>query len=168
MYSPDEYGWMGPEHAAIKRDFLPEDLAPHLAELGFDASVAVQARQTIEETRWLLELAEGRSTIAGVVDPWAGPIRELGRRENVFCKLSGMVTEADVSAWRPADFAPYIDVVLEAFGPSRLMIGSDWPVCTLGGSYEAVMRIVLDAVGRLGRAEQDAICGGTCRRFYSL
>jgi L-fuconolactonase len=131
-------------------------------------SAAITLVDRFPNQRFVIDHIAKPNIAAGALDPWAGLIRELARRENVFCKLSGMVTEADVSAWRPADFAPYIDVVLEAFGPSRLMIGSDWPVCTLGGSYEAVMRIVLDAVGRLGRAEQDAICGGTCRRFYQL
>jgi L-fuconolactonase len=131
-------------------------------------SAAITLVDRFPNQRFVIDHIAKPNIAAGALDPWAGLIRELARRENVFCKLSGMVTEADVSAWRPADFAPYIDVVLEAFGPSRLMIGSDWPVCTLAGSYEAVMRIVLDAVGRLGRAEQDAICGGTCRRFYQL
>src|SRR5262245_692918 len=72
------------------------------------------------------------------IEPWATQMRSLAAHDNVACKLSGMVTEADWSSWTVDDLRPYYDVVLEAFGPSRLLFGSDWPVCTLAASYDAV------------------------------
>ena len=76
---------------------------------------------------------------SGELEPWASQMRALASSENVVCKLSGMVTEADWRSWTVADLRPYYDVVLDAFGPSRLMFGSDWPVCTLAATYDAVL-----------------------------
>ncbi len=265
QYNETDYVWMGPEHDALRRTFLPEDLAPLLDSIGFDGSVAVQARQMTEETEWLLSLADRYPRLFGVVgwvdlcsvqadeqieryaahpkhvgvrhvvhdepddefvlrrdfqrgvallepagltydlllfprhlppstrlvdafpnqrfvidhiakppiadcemEPWARDLREIARRENVWCKLSGMVTEADPNAWTPSDFTPYLDVVLEAFGPGRLMIGSDWPVCTMAGAYPSVMEIVIEYAGRLSPGERDAVLGDTCAAFYGL
>jgi L-fuconolactonase len=95
-------------------------------------------------------------------------VRELARLPNVCCKLSGMVTEARWTEWRPADFRPYLDVIIEAFGPDRLMIGSDWPVCALAGGFEAAMGIVINYIGQLPPAIQTGILGGNCARFYGL
>ncbi|HEX9921672.1 MAG TPA: amidohydrolase family protein [Anaerolineae bacterium] len=264
-YMPEAYGWIGPEMAVLKRDFLPVDLAPLLGSLDFDGSVAVQARQTLEETRWLLELADQYAFIKGVVgwvdlcspdlaaqldqfgahsklcgvrhivhdepddrfmlradflrglkllagygltydilihprhlavacdlvelfseqpfvldhlakpfikdgelSPWESDLRRLAAFPNVLCKVSGMVTEADWQGWQPADFQPYLDVVFDAFGPQRLMIGSDWPVCTLAGAYAPVMHIVLDYVKQFSPEEQAGILGENAIQFYSL
>lgn len=264
-YDPTEYPWITDQLAAIRRDYMPEDLQPLLEANGFDGCVAVQARQTLEETRWLLQLADEHPFIKGVVgwvdlsaadvreqlapfaghpklkgirhllqdepddaymlrpefrrglavlgelgltydlllfprhlpyavqlvqefdeqpfvvdhlakpyikagaiSPWREEIQRLARYENVYCKLSGMVTEADWHHWRPGDFTPYLDVALEAFGPRRLMIGSDWPVCTLAGEYEPVMAIVVDYIERLSATERQAILGGTATAFYKL
>ena len=79
-----------------------------------------------------------------------------------------MVTEADWQAWRPGDFTPYLDIVVEAFGPRRLLIGSDWPVCTLAGEYGPVMEIVIDYIEQLNAEEQEAILGGNACRIYRL
>ncbi|MGO9433203.1 MAG: amidohydrolase family protein [Terracidiphilus sp.] len=262
-YTAAEYGWINEEMATLKRDFLPHDLKPLLDENGFDGSIAVQARQSLEETRWLLELAEENGIIQGVVgwvdlcspqlrsqveelaackklvgvrhvlqdepddhfmlrpefqrgiaelasfglaydlllhprhlpiavklvstfpdqvfvldhiakpviadgllEPWKQDIRELAKHSNVSCKLSGMVTEARWKQWEQGDFRPYLDVVLEAFGPSRLMIGSDWPVCTLSAEYRQTVGIVLDYVHRLTQTEREGILGGNCARVY--
>jgi len=100
--------------------------------------------------------------------PWVEDVQDLAKCNNVCCKLSGMVTEAKWRDWRPADFHTYLDIVVEAFGPQRLMIGSDWPVCTLSADYEQVMTIVIDYVGQLSPDERSAILGGTCARFYGL
>ena len=102
----------------------------------------------------------------GALEPWTGAIRELAQSPNVACKLSGMVTEARWRAWTYEDFRPYLDVVLEAFGPSRLMIGSDWPVCTLSADYASTMGIVLRHVEQLEVSEREEILGGTCARIY--
>jgi L-fuconolactonase len=264
-YSPTEYTWITDNLGSLKHDFLPHDLEPLLAGIGFDGCIAVQARQNLEETRWLLELAEQHAFIKGVVgwvdlrsdrlavqlerfashpklvgvrhvvhdeaddnfmlgaafrrgiaqlldfnltydlllfpkhlpvavqlvrefpnqpfvldhiakpsiaeelvSPWQEDLQTLANSPNVFCKLSGMVTEAKWNQWRPTDFHRYLDIVFEAFGSSRLMIGSDWPVCTLSGEYEAVMKIVMDYVQKLPHAAQAAILGDTCVRFYQI
>ena len=105
---------------------------------------------------------------SGMRSPWREDLSELAKFDNVCCKLSGMATEAAWKAWLPSDFYPYLDIVVEAFGPSRLMIGSDWPVCTLSGDYEEVMGIVIEYTERLSPAERDEILGGACRRFYGV
>ena len=104
----------------------------------------------------------------GVVSPWREDLRRLASFPNVTCKLSGMVTEARWQEWRPADMHPYLDTVLEAFGPSRLMIGSDWPVCLLAGDYDRTMSVVVDWTSRLSAAERDGILGGNAARVYAL
>ena len=266
QYQASRYPWIDDSMEALRRDFLPSDLRPLLEREGIDQTVAVQARQDLEETRWLLELAEEHPFVAGVVgwvnlcspklelqlaefeqkrtfrgvrhivqdepderfllrddfqrglsllkpfgltydiliyprqlpaavalvgkfpeqrfvldhlakpeirlgelkSEWADAIKELGRHPGVYCKLSGLVTEAHWSDWKREDFLPYIDVVLEAFGPDRLMFGSDWPVCTLAASYAEVASIAANAVGTLTEVERAAIYGGTAIEFYGL
>jgi L-fuconolactonase len=264
-YDPAQHVWMTDAMGALRRDYLPEDLAPLLQETGFLGTIAVQARQMVEETEWLLALADRHAFIRGVVgwvdlrspdlqaqlkrlganpklvgvrhvvhdEPdedfmlrpefrrgiarlgpagltydlllrpphlkaairlvdefkdqpfvldhlakpgvgdvskslWKEDILRLAERPNVSCKLSGLVTEADWSAWRPDDFRPAFEVVLEAFGVDRLMIGSDWPVCTLAADYKTTMGIVMGFVQGLKGSEQDGILGGNCARFYGF
>ena len=100
--------------------------------------------------------------------PWRENLTELAKRENVYCKLSGMVTEADWQQWTDADLAPYLDVTLQAFGPSRLMFGSDWPVLNLAASYEKWLHTVQHFIGKLSTTEQEQIMGGTAKRAYLL
>ena len=264
QYSLDEYGWIDEAMAAIRRDFLPADLRPLLDQAGVDLTVAVQARQSLEETEWLLELAGENDWIAGVVgwvslvdpgadatlerfaanpkckgvrhvlqaepseymlredfnqgvarlrhhnliydvlvfehqlpaaiqfvdrhpeqpfvldhlakpriaarelEPWRTQIRRLARRPHVTCKLSGMVTEADCGAWTPDDLRPYVETVLEAFGPERLLFGSDWPVCTVGAQYGHWASVVKDFLHELSADEQAMILGGNAVRIYKL
>ena len=104
----------------------------------------------------------------GRLDDWEPTFREAARCENVYCKLSGMITEADWEYWKPADLRPYIEIVLEAFGPSRLMFGSDWPVCTLAGGYERAFKALAENTSDLSEAEQAAIWGETAKQFYNL
>ena len=118
--------------------------------------------------RFVLDHLAKPPIAAGIVEPWADEIRQLSRHPNVYCKLSGMVTEADLRGWKPADFVPYLDSVLEAFGAARVMIGSDWPVCTRGGRYEDVMGIVFDYVATLSPVERQAICGENAHLCYEL
>jgi L-fuconolactonase len=264
-YDPQEYDWIDDDLAPIRRDFLPADLAREIEAAGVDRVVSVQARQTLDETRWLLELAEADDFIAGVVgwvplvspavadtlaelaarpklcgvrhvlqgepdpdfaarpdfnrgiaclrrlglaydilvherqlpaaiglvdrhpdqvfvvdhvakprirdgvlSPWRERMRELARRPNVYCKLSGMVTEADLRAWTRAALEPHADVVLEAFGPSRMMFGSDWPVCLAACSYARWLGTVRELCSRLGETEREEVLGGTARRAYGL
>jgi len=105
---------------------------------------------------------------AGRIDEWERGIVALAVHPNVSCKLSGLVTEANWQSWQPTDFTACLDVVLAAFGPSRLMIGSDWPVCTLAGPYADVITIVRDYIATLSPHEQDAICGDNAARIYGL
>jgi L-fuconolactonase len=265
MYNEREYAWIDESMAALRRDFLPDELKPELECNGFQGCVAVQTRQALEETRWLLELAEQAPFILGVVgwvdlrsprlrfeleefarhsklvgvrhivqsepderfllqpdflrgiamleefdlaydiliytrhlpvaaefvaefprqrfvldhlakppirsgaiDVWERGIRELAAFQNVYCKLSGLVTEADWQAWKPEDMRPYLDVAFECFGPSRLMIGSDWPVCTVAGSYSRVMNLVKDYLGKYAAEERDAVLGGNAATFWRL
>jgi len=265
-YSAAEYGWITPEMRAIRRDFLPPDLEAVMHHFDIEGTVAVQARQTLEETSWLLSLAEKHPVIRGVVgwvpltegagvkahlekfsgqrklrgvrhvvhdepdpryilrdvfnagvsalqgtglrydiliferhlpaaiefvdrhpkqvfildhmakprikdrilSPWDKNMREMARRENVYCKLSGMVTEADHARWTPAVLQPYIDVVLSAFGPKRMMYGSDWPVILLASDYERWFRTVRAAIDKLSKSEQDRIMGGTAAEAYGI
>ncbi len=102
------------------------------------------------------------------ISPWDSHIKELASSQNVSCKISGMVTEADWQNWAPEDFTPYMQVILEAFGPNRITIGSDWPVCTLAGRYDSVIAIAADFVSHLSDSEQRAIWQDNPTRIYSL
>ena len=264
-YSAAEYPWIGAGLERLARDYLPSDLEPLLAAKQIDGSVAVQARQSVEESLWLLALAKAHPLVKGVVgwvdlrsdrvgddlrvlaanptfvgvrhvvqdepDPrfvlgegfirglrqlrqhgltydlllypsqlpaaielvgllpeqpfvvdhlakpriatgeiadWERDIRAIARHDNVCCKVSGMVTEAVRRGWKRDDFTPYLDVVLEAFGPERLMFGSDWPVCLLAGEYADVAAIPRDYFSRLSATEQRMIWGDTAAGFYGL
>lgn len=252
--------------AAIRRDFGPADLAREAAGAGVEGVVTVQARQTIQETEWLLQVADEHTHLIrgvvgwaplveegvdatferlgaqtklrairhvlhnepdddymlrddfnrgvsllrarglaydiliferhlpqtlifvdrhpeqvfildhvakprirdGIISPWRENITALAHRPNVYCKLSGMVTEADWSKWTPEQLRPYVEVAIDAFGPKRLMFGSDWPVCLLAASYMQWTRLVREFVARLSPAEQDRIMGGTAIEAYRL
>ena len=265
IYNQKDFGWIDESMAAIRRNFLPEDLQPELKANAFDGSVVVQTCQTLEETRWLLELAEHNPSILGVVgwadlrspdiqsqlatltrnpklvglrhivqsepddrfllqpdflrgisaleefglaydiliypkhlpvatecvqrflrqrfildhlakppikngeiSSWAKGIRALAASPNVFCKLSGLVTEADWQHWTPEHITPYLDVAFESFGAERLMIGSDWPVCLVAATYTRAVKIVTDYVSRLSPESQAAVLGGNAARFWRL
>lgn len=264
-YTPAEYDWIDETMQVLRKDFLPNDLKIAMRAAGVDGTIAVQARQTVEDTRWLLELADANPEIrgvtgwapiasadfagfldelggqsklkalrhviqgekdenyilredfnagiramagtgliyeiliyerhlpqtiefvdrhpeqvfvldhvakpliaSGVVEPWAGRMRELARRENVFCKISGMVTEADWKNWTPEKLKPYLDVAVEAFGPGRLMAGSDWPVCLVACSYERWWQILRDYFASFTQTERDEIFGGNAIGVYDL
>jgi L-fuconolactonase len=105
---------------------------------------------------------------AGTLSPWREQIRELASFPNVWCKVSGMVTEADHRMWKPDDFLPYLEVVFEAFGVGRLMFGSDWPVCLLAAGYDQVFSLVRDfALKSVPDANgHEALFGGNAANFY--
>jgi len=265
-HDPVEYPWISSTTmGGLRRDFLPAHLAQEMAIVGLQASVAVQARQSLEESRWLLALADESAHVAGVVgwvdlrsgrveeqlselashpkfvgvrhvvqdepddtfilgsafqqgisrlrqfglaydvliyprqlpaaielvrafpeqhfvldhlakppiragarSPWAEQILELSKAENVWCKVSGMVTEASWDDWTQADFRPYLDVVFESFGPRRLMFGSDWPVCLCAATYAEVHGIVEAYVQSFSPTDQQAVFGGNAAAFYRL
>lgn len=263
-YDPGEYAWIDETMTPLQRDFLPGDAKPEMERASVTACVAVQARQSPEETRWLLELADAHPLVAGVVgwvdlqadeaaahlervaahpkiagvrhiaqaEPpgffdrqrfrdgvarleqhgltydilvyarqlpeaarfarafprqpfvldhlgkpdirgdgyaeWRRDVEALAALPNVTCKLSGLVTEADWHRWTPGQLRPYLDAALEAFGPSRVMIGSDWPVCLLAARYDEVIALVRDALDEYSEDEQEQVLGGTAREFYRL
>ena len=248
----------------IRRDFLPGDLKKEVDAAGFDGVITVQARQTLEETRWLLRMAAQNDFIKGVVgwfpltdslayrdleslaqnprlcavrhvvqsepdgfllrkdfnsgvsilreldlaydllilerqlpeaiafvdqhprqifvldhlakprikeqmlDPWRRNLQELARREHVFCKVSGLVTEADFASWDEGQLRPYFEIALESFGPSRLIFGTDWPVCLAACSYRRWYDIVSGFASALSAEERAHIFGGTAERAYGL
>jgi L-fuconolactonase len=102
------------------------------------------------------------------IDDWRRDMQAAAMFPNIFCKLSGLVTEADWNNWQAADLQPYIETALDCFGPERCMFGSDWPVCLLAGSYSRVIGALDDCVRKLSPTERDAIFGGTAARFYGL
>jgi len=104
----------------------------------------------------------------GFFDGWASQMKAIAKHENVLCKISGMITEADYNAWNKAQLKPYIDLVFDAFGTNRLMYGSDWPVCLVAGSYKQVKDIVLDYIADLSSEEQKNIMGHNAVQFYNL
>jgi L-fuconolactonase len=264
-YVPENFGWIGDTMAELRRDFLPSDLETETRAAGIDGVVSVQARQSLEETSWLLALAEQWPLLEGVVgwlpladddfparleqfsarpklkglrhviqdepdeqyilrpdfnrgisalqatqlvydilifdrhlpqtiqfvdrhpqqvfvldhigkpriregdlDPWRSHITELAKRTNVYCKISGMVTEASWQTWSTENLSPYLEIVLEAFGPKRLMMGSDWPVCLLATTYSRWLEVVQTLVGRLSAREQQRILGETATEVYRL
>lgn len=264
-YTAAEYGWIDDAMAAIRRDFLPPDLEATLAAAGVDGAISVQARQTLAETRWLLDLAQSCARIRGVVgwvplceprvaavleelsaypalrgvrhvvqgepddafmlrpdfnrglatlrrfglvydililerqlpaalacvdqhpdqpfvvdhiakpriregvlEPWASRLRELARRPQVCCKLSGLVTEADYRHWTVDQLRPYLLTVLECLGPERVLFGSDWPVCLVACTYGRWLALVRDAIADLSPSEQAAILGGNAARIYGV
>jgi len=263
QYNPREYDWIDDGMAVLRRDFMPADLAPHMEQAGVDATIAVQTRQTTEETDWLLRLSGTHSFIAGVVgwvdlraddvearveqlrdqprlsgirhivqsepddqflldaafgrgvaalgqaglpydiliyprhlpvaaefiarfpsqtfvldhlakpeirtgsiDEWARDLRRLAGAPNLWCKLSGLVTEADWHTWTPAQIRPYLDVAFDCFGPGRLIAGSDWPVCTLASDYSRTMALVRDYLGAFTSQEREAVLGGNAQNVY--
>jgi len=264
-YTAAEYGWIDDSMAAIRRDFLPSDAKREMERAGIHASVAVQARQTLEETRWLLELAEANPFVAGVVGwvdlqaddvasqlrhfsncpklvgvrhiiqaeaddrfllrpafcrgisllqefdltydiliyprhlpvaaefvarfpgqrfvldhlakpeirtgeirTWEKGIRGLAGFQNVFCKVSGLVTEADWHRWTRDQLRPYLDVVFDCFGVDRLLAGSDWPVCTVAADYTSTISIIDEYLDGRPASERDAVMGGNATRFWRL
>jgi len=104
----------------------------------------------------------------GKLDTWARDIKAVAKHGNVCCKVSGMVTEADWKSWKPEDLAPYIAVVVEAFGTDRLMYGSDWPVCLVAAAYQEVLGVVQDYFSAFSKEEQAAVFGGNAAKFYHL
>ncbi len=149
----------------------------HLGRAGFSFDLCIYHQQlpaVIELARKVPDVAlvldhVGKPDIrAGQLEPWAQHIRELAQMEHVFCKLSGMVTEADLNAWHVDDLRPYADTVIEAFGYSRLMFGSDWPVSTQAVDYQGWLDAVQQLTGGASAGERDALFRGTATRFYRL
>jgi L-fuconolactonase len=148
-----------------------------LREFGFTYDILVYPKQLPAAIELVSKFPEQRFVVDHLAKPevkaggsasWATDIRSIAANPNVYCKLSGLVTEADWRRWKPADFESYLDVVFEAFGPERLMFGSDWPVCLLAGSYRQVKGLIEGYVGRHAAKEKEGIFGANAMRFYGL
>ncbi|RSM79511.1 amidohydrolase [Kibdelosporangium aridum] len=135
---------------------------PHQLEASIETVAAFQ------DHPFVLDHCAKPPIAGGAVEPWASSIRELAGFDNVTCKLSGLITEADWAKWTVDDLRPYAEVVLEAFGPSRVMFGSDWPVCLLAGSYADVVEAAKDLTSGLSQADRDQVFGATAARVYRL
>lgn len=150
--------------AALERHELPFELLfypKHLRHVPLLAARFPNLKMVIDHIA-KPAIREGRD------EGWAQDFIRAASFENVFCKLSGMITEADWKHWTAADLRPYVQTALVAFGPKRLMFGSDWPVCTLAGSYEQVVDVLNEALGAIGDDERADIFGRTAERFYGL
>jgi L-fuconolactonase len=111
----------------------------------------------------------GKPDIRGrELDIWTGDLRALAAHPNVCAKLSGLVTEADWQRWTADDIRPYLDIAFECFGPERLMLGSDWPVCTLAADYQRTLSVVVEYLAARPAHERDAVLGGNAMRFWHL
>ncbi|MFA9190710.1 amidohydrolase family protein [Flavobacterium sp. FZUC8N2.13] len=104
----------------------------------------------------------------GFYDGWAALMKAISEYQNVYCKLSGMTTEADYNNWTPEQIEPYMQLVLEAFGANRILFGSDWPVCLVAGNYTKTKELVTNFIAKLSSQEQAAIMGGNAMQFYNL
>jgi L-fuconolactonase len=165
---PDDRFMLRPEFLRGIAALATFDLACDILICPRHVPAAVELAQAFPRQRFVLDHL-GKPRIGdGEFDAWARGIAALSRNRNVSCKLSGMVTEADWQQWSPDDFTPYLDVTMDWFGPERLMIGSDWPVCTLGGTYGDVIGIVSRYLERLSPEGREAITGGTAARVYGL
>lgn len=129
---------------------------------------ALQLVEAFPSQRFVIDHIAKPAIRDGEIDGWRHDITAIARHPNVYCKLSGMVTEADWQSWTPAGLAPYIDVALDAFGPDRLMIGSDWPVCTLAAPYATVMQVATTRIAGRSPNGLDAVLGENAARFYRL
>ena len=128
---------------------------------------AIDTARALPGLTFVLDHLSKPPIAAGGLDPWAALVRELAALPNVSCKLSGMATEAG-PRWTVADLRPYAEVVLDAFGPARVMFGSDWPVCLLASSYADVTSAARELTAAFTREEQALVFGGTAARVYSL
>ncbi|WP_457030719.1 amidohydrolase family protein [Kitasatospora sp. P5_F3] len=142
-------------------------LAYDLLTLPSQLPAAIRTVRALPELRFVLDHLSKPPIAAGTLEPWATRVRELAAEPNVFCKLSGMVTEAG-PGWTAADLRPYADVVLDAFGPERVMFGSDWPVCLLRASYAEVTAAAEDLTAELTADERAQVFDGTAARAYGL
>jgi len=130
--------------------------------------VAAELADRFPGYRFVLDHLGKPDIRAGAIDAWARDLRRLAVRPNVWAKVSGLVTEADWTGWAPATLRPYLDVAFDCFGAERLMIGSDWPVCTVAGDYARTMKVVMDYVADRPARERDAVLGGNAQRFWNL
>ena len=162
------------------RFLMRDDVARGIGALrrhGFTYDILIYPRQMPAALELMARLPDQRFVIDHAAKPairtkeigaWANHLRAMASNPLAFCKVSGLITEADWQNWRAEDFKPYLDVVFEAFGTDRLLFGSDWPVCLLAGTYQQVKGLVADYMKGLPASEQEKVFGANAERFYSL
>ncbi|MEV8443351.1 amidohydrolase family protein [Actinosynnema sp. NPDC051121] len=131
-------------------------------------SAALQAVRAVPDLVFVVDHLSKPDIAGRVLQPWATGLAALAAEPNVAAKVSGLVTEADWTRWTAADLRPYVDLALEEFGPDRLMVGSDWPVCLLAADYERVFATAAELLDGCSAAERDQVFGGTAARVYGL
>ncbi|MFI1356068.1 amidohydrolase family protein [Streptomyces sp. NPDC020898] len=144
------------------------DLVYDLIVLPHQLPACVKAAENHPGLTFVLDHLGKPPVADGRLELWATAVRALAALPNTVCKLSGLVTEADHASWTPGDLRPYADTVLDAFGPGRLMFGSDWPVCTLAASYGQVVSLAEELTASLGTGEREQVFTGTATRVYDL
>ena len=146
-----------------------------LAEFDLTYDILIYARQLPVAAEFVAQFPQQRFVLDHLAKPdirghelaaWSRGIREVAKFSTVYCKLSGMVTEADWHNWTEPDFAPYLDVAFECFGPARLMIGSDWPVCTVAGNYSRVIDLVKNYLNKFPAEARQSVLGKTASEVY--
>jgi L-fuconolactonase len=150
--------------AAVDQAGLVYDLVITHGQFG----QAIRAAAAVPGLRFVLDHLGKPPIASGRTEPWAADLRQLAALPNTSAKLSGLVTEADWHRWKVADLRPYAEAALDAFGPDRLMFGSDWPVCTLAGSYSGVLAAARELTEQLTPAEREAVFSGTAATVYRL
>jgi L-fuconolactonase len=165
---PDDQFMLRPEFRRGIAQLHEYDLTYDLLLFPRHLPLAASFVSQFAEHRFVLDHIGKPAIRESQISPWKEDVERLAKCPNVFCKLSGMVTEARWRQWQPADFHRYLDIILAAFGADRVMIGSDWPVCTLSGDYRSTMGIVLDYADRLSEEEREAVLGGNCARAYRI
>jgi L-fuconolactonase len=146
----------------------PANLSFDICCFHFQLDAVIELVSRCPQTSFILDHAGKPGIKAGTVDPWRSQIKALAKLPNVVCKLSGLVTEADHSRWTAADLKPYVETLLEAFGPSRLLFGGDWPVAKLASSYPRWLETAREFTAQLSPADQAAIFEGNASRIYRL
>ncbi|MFJ2786051.1 amidohydrolase family protein [Streptomyces sp. NPDC093249] len=165
---PDPEWLLRPDVLRGLRAVAGAGLAYDLVILPHQLPAAAGAAAELPELTFVLDHGAKPPVAGGETAPWAAGLREFAARPNTVCKLSGLVTEADWHTWSLRDLRPYADVLLDAFGPARLMFGSDWPVCTLAASYGRTLAVAERLTDALSRTERAAVFGGTATRAYRL
>jgi L-fuconolactonase len=165
---PDPRWLVRPDVLAGLRAVARAGLVYDLVVLPHQLPAAAEAAKEVPELVFVLDHLGKPPIAVGALEPWSGAVRELATLPNTVCKLSGMVTEADWASWTAGQLRPYAETVLGAFGPDRLMFGSDWPVCLLAASYGQVLDTARELIGGLSRDERDAVLGRTASRVYGL
>lgn len=165
----DDKAWLArPDVIAALQLLGKHGLTYDLLTVAPQLPAAIEAVQACPDMLFVLDHISKPNIASRVVHPWAEQVRAISKLPNVACKVSGMFTEADWTGWTVDDFRPYFDILLDAFGPERLMFGSDWPVSTLAATYQQVVQTAEELTSGLSAHEREQFWAGTATRFYRL